>query len=137
MLSRRTRFAIFSFIMLVGGILLVALIRVWSYLPSPDRTFNFVANLQMACEAYKAEVGHYPRGTEDVLLDALTGIDRGSYLTLKEDNVEAESRRILDPWGHSIRYRFPGKHNKNGFDIWSAGEDGKDDTNDDISNFDD
>lgn len=41
----------------------------------------------------------------------------------------------LDPWGHSYVYRNPGRHNPNGYDVFSMGEDGQPDTDDDIGNW--
>ena len=43
----------------------------------------------------------------------------------------------LDPWGHSYVYRYPGKHNPDGYDLFSMGEDGLPDTDDDIGNWND
>jgi general secretion pathway protein G len=42
-----------------------------------------------------------------------------------------------DPWGNPFRYRASGDdlHNKDSFDLWSAGPDGKDGTDDDIKNW--
>lgn len=42
-----------------------------------------------------------------------------------------------DIWGNDLRYSFGEKaiHNKGGFDLWSAGPDGKDGTEDDIGNW--
>lgn len=41
----------------------------------------------------------------------------------------------LDPWGKEYFYDSPGKHNLNGFDVYSAGPDGKPGTEDDIGNW--
>ena len=41
----------------------------------------------------------------------------------------------LDPWGHHYQYRNPGKHNSDGYDLFSMGEDGLPDTDDDIGNW--
>ena len=40
-----------------------------------------------------------------------------------------------DPWGHDYVYLCPGKHNPNGFDIYSKGKDGIDGTADDMGNW--
>jgi general secretion pathway protein G len=42
---------------------------------------------------------------------------------------------VLDPWGHPYQYRNPGKHNPDKYDIFSMGEDGLPDTDDDIGNW--
>jgi general secretion pathway protein G len=41
----------------------------------------------------------------------------------------------LDPWGHPYQYRNPGKHNPDSYDLFSMGEDGLPDTDDDIGNW--
>ncbi|MFA5794825.1 MAG: type II secretion system major pseudopilin GspG [Candidatus Brocadiia bacterium] len=40
-----------------------------------------------------------------------------------------------DPWKKEYKYRYPGEHNKDRFDIWSTGPDGKDGTEDDVGNW--
>ena len=45
------------------------------------------------------------------------------------------NRALVDPFGANYRYQCPGKHNRTGFDIQSAGADGKYDTEDDIKNW--
>jgi general secretion pathway protein G len=49
--------------------------------------------------------------------------------SLREEKIE------LDPWGREYFYEAPGKHNVNGFDVYSAGADGKPGTDDDIGNW--
>jgi general secretion pathway protein G len=41
----------------------------------------------------------------------------------------------LDPWGQAYHYEYPGKHNKEGFDLWSSGPDRQSGTEDDITNW--
>ena len=41
----------------------------------------------------------------------------------------------LDPWNHHYQYRNPGKHNPDKYDLYSMGEDGLPDTDDDIGNW--
>ncbi len=38
----------------------------------------------------------------------------------------------MDPWGRRYRYMAPSKHRPRAFDLWSAGPDGVDGTEDDI-----
>jgi general secretion pathway protein G len=42
---------------------------------------------------------------------------------------------LLDPWGNEYGYARPGKHDPDGFDIWSIGPDGKQGTADDMGNW--
>ena len=43
----------------------------------------------------------------------------------------------MDPWNQPYVYEYPGKHNPNGFDLYSMGPDRKPGTADDIGNWDD
>ena len=40
-----------------------------------------------------------------------------------------------DPWGHDYVYVCPGKHNPDGYDLYSKGKDGIDGTEDDQGNW--
>ncbi|MEM9444178.1 MAG: type II secretion system major pseudopilin GspG [Verrucomicrobiota bacterium] len=42
----------------------------------------------------------------------------------------------LDPWGIEYQYRYPGKKNPKGFDLFSKGPDRIENTEDDIGNWD-
>ena len=42
---------------------------------------------------------------------------------------------IIDPWNRKIMYRNPGKHNPTGYDVFSLGADGLENTEDDIGNW--
>jgi general secretion pathway protein G len=42
---------------------------------------------------------------------------------------------VLDPWGHPYKYSNPGKHNPDGYDVYSMGEDGQDGADDNIGNW--
>ena len=55
---------------------------------------------------------------------------RGPYVFANE-----HWKPFLDPWGNPYQYRYPGIRNKDGYDIWSKGPDGKDGTADDIGNW--
>lgn len=41
----------------------------------------------------------------------------------------------IDPWGSEYRYLQPGRHNPNGYDLYSAGKDRIPETADDIGNW--
>jgi general secretion pathway protein G len=76
-------------------------------------------------------MGSYPKGGDGLLYliegprDAANW--HGPYL--KSDVVP------VDPWGNPYIYECPGKYNPSGYDLSSAGEDGKPGTDDDIMNW--
>jgi len=52
---------------------------------------------------------------------------RGPYV----DSVHT----LRDGWGQELLYKNPGIHNPQHYDLWSAGKDGEDGTDDDICNW--
>jgi general secretion pathway protein G len=40
-----------------------------------------------------------------------------------------------DPWGQPYKYRFPAQKSKKSYDLWTAGPDGADGTDDDLGNW--
>ena len=52
----------------------------------------------------------------------------------KRWNQIVKSNANMDPWGHKIQYRNPGKHNTQGYDVLSFGPDGVE-SQDDIGNW--
>lgn len=79
--------------------------------------------------AYKISMGRYPTTEEG--LEALVKSPeedsrwKGPYIKQLQP----------DPWGNKYMYACPGEHNKDSYDLWSAGPDGKDGTDDDIGNW--
>jgi general secretion pathway protein G len=47
----------------------------------------------------------------------------------------AKPDALIDPWGRKIGYRNPGKRNAGGYDVFSLGPDGLENTEDDIGNW--
>lgn len=84
--------------------------------------------------AYRSHVGNYPSTEEGLgaLLKAPMGKSsrwQGPYIKDRDG--------LLDPWGNPYQYRYPGIHNRNGYDIWSMGPGGQSGDDDDIGNWDD
>ena len=83
---------------------------------------------------YRLHMGGYP-STEEGLAALKTAPPgktdrwRGPYL---DESVKVP---VLDPWGEPYQYRYPGVHNKDGYDLWSKGPDKTDGTDDDIGNW--
>jgi general secretion pathway protein G len=83
---------------------------------------------------YRLQLGSYP-STEEGLQALVTAPAnkadrwRGPYV------IEGTKIPILDPWGEPYQYRYPGTHNKDGYDLWSKGPDKTDGTDDDIGNW--
>ena len=87
------------------------------------------AGIKTALDRYKLDNGRYPIGTNGLLqlhqkTDGATNWS-GPYL----DKIP------VDPWGNQYFYECPGNHNTNGYDLFSAGPDGRMGTEDDIGNW--
>ncbi|MEI6168176.1 MAG: type II secretion system major pseudopilin GspG [bacterium] len=85
-----------------------------------------LASLDTALKLYRLDKGAYPTGEQglEVLL-AAPGAGREPYL----------DKPALDPWRRKYQYRFPGTHRPAGYDLFSAGADGKEGTEDDVKNW--
>lgn len=85
-----------------------------------DVARQFVQNSMTApLLKYRIDTGSYPTTEEGLsaLLQAPAGKSarwRGPYI----------DRLPEDPWGRPYQYRYPGTHNRDGYDLWSLGPDG-------------
>jgi len=88
--------------------------------------------IKSALDQYKLDTGAYPKGSNGLLelVQQPNGATNwhGPYLDLP-------SKLPVDPWGNNYVYDCPGKHNSNGYDLFSAGPDGRVGTEDDIVNW--
>jgi general secretion pathway protein G len=88
-----------------------------------------IANIETALDAFETDTGRFPSTDEGVrvLLERPGNVQnwRGPYL----------KRGVpVDPWGNPYVYRFPGQHNRDGYDLYSLGPDGREGT-DDVTNW--
>ncbi|TAL05493.1 MAG: type II secretion system protein GspG [Verrucomicrobia bacterium] len=85
-----------------------------------------------ALSAFEVDNGYYPRGKDGLFALIQKPNDaqnwHGPYL-------EEKGGIPNDPWGRPYLYECPGKHNTSSYDIMSAGFDGKEGTEDDITNW--
>lgn len=101
-----------------GGREQVAEIFVNQTIKTPLRTFQM-------------HVGRYP-STDEGLQALLT---RPGSVNASDWRGPYIEQLPQDPWGRDYRYRFPGTHNPNSYDVWSVGPDGVSGTGDDIGNW--
>lgn len=87
------------------------------------------AGLSETLSLYELDTGHYPAALQDLVQRPGSEKNwKGPYL----------KKKILpkDPWGNAYIYKFPGIHNPQGYDLFSAGADGAEGSDDDITNWD-
>lgn len=86
--------------------------------------------LETALSSFEIDNGRFPTSAEGLasLIQAPAGMDawRGPYLSRKE---------FKDPWGNEYLYRSPGQQNSEGYDLYSAGPNGSEGDDDDVTNW--
>lgn len=81
--------------------------------------------------SYKIAMGDFPSTSEG--LQALATPPAGKADRWRGPYVQ-DGQIPLDPWKRPYQYRYPGTHNKEGYDVWSLGPDGQE-SEDDIGNW--
>jgi len=82
---------------------------------------------------FEVDCGRYPTTSEG--LDALLKLPNNTSITNWHGPYLEKASDLEDQWGHKFGYRCPGNRNPNGYDLYSAGPDGKEGTADDIGNW--
>jgi len=85
--------------------------------------------VKSALDQYDVDMGFYPQNLQDLLTPPSRNAAHwhGPYFD--------PPQLPLDPWQNPYQYAYPGKHNPTGYDLWSAGPDGKSGDADDIGNW--
>ena len=84
--------------------------------------------LKSALGQYQVDNGFYPKSLQDFF-------QKPSDATNWHGPYWDPPKWPVDPWGNKFFYEYPGKHNTRGYDLLSAGPDGKAGTGDDIGNW--
>ena len=84
------------------------------------------SSIKVPLQEYSMHMGNYPTtadGLQSLITPPANKADRwrGPYLL--------ENKIPLDPWGNPYQYRYPGTHNKSGYDVFSLGKSGQEDEN--------
>ena len=107
------------------------------------KTKATISAIEAALSMYETDFGDYPLsdGTgSETLYKLLQGpVEsknwKGPYIRFKKDDVD-ENGNILDAWKNPIFYKYPqNKYPNTPYIIFSAGKDGKIETEDDIGNW--
>ena len=138
--SRRAAFTLFEILIVVALIALLAGVAV----VNADKIFSqnqeqvakiFVKqSLEVPLTSYKIAMGGYPTTEEG--LQALVTAPGANADRWRGPYIKADGGKLpVDPWGATYLYRYPGTHNTDRYDVWSAGPDRKEGTADDIGNW--
>lgn len=83
--------------------------------------------ISLALDLYEADNGRYPRSLDGLIKKPAEARRwKGPYL---------KKGLSKDPWNNAYVYRFPGTRNPELYDLSSAGFDGKEGTDDDVTNW--
>ena len=83
--------------------------------------------IALALDLYEADSGRYPSTLDDLIRKPSDAKNwRGPYL---------KKGFPKDPWGRPYVYRAAGTHNEGSYDLFSTGQDGQGETEDDIVNW--
>ena len=91
--------------------------KIFNRSPTDDHSSarSALSSIKTALDAFQVDTGHYPAGTNWMLdlIQKPMGITNwhGPYL----DHIPP------DPWNRAYQYACPGKHNTDGYDLWSLG----------------
>jgi general secretion pathway protein G len=87
--------------------------------------------IKTALDAFQVDTGSYPKGSNGLV----ELVQQPSGTTNWHGPYFDPPKVPIDPWGNKYFYEYPGKHNPNGYDLFSAGPDGKAGTEDDVGNW--
>ena len=97
---------------------------------------DILGGLKTALDRFKFDCGRYPTTSEGFvgMVNCPTNFSGGKWSGPYLDPI------LKDPWKHDYVYSCPGKHNTNGYDLYSCGYNGisksEGDDLDDINNWD-
>ena len=136
---RRQGFTLIEVLLVLVILVVIVSLGVPSYLNAQKRalvnaTRSQIGLLEGQLDMYQIDVRSYPtteQGLQALLVApsdlAQPGRWGGPYP--KKPTIP------LDSWDNQYRYESPGKYNTTSYDLWSAGPDGADGTDDDIGNW--
>jgi general secretion pathway protein G len=133
--ARRTGFTLMEVLLVLVILVVLASMAVQMFAGTQAKADQNAAAAQVglyksAIEMFKFDTKQYPEDMESLTSEPSDSkmADRwsGPYM----DKV------AVDPWDNEYKLAAPGKHNTDGFDVWSMGPDGQDGTDDDIGNWD-
>ena len=115
-----------------GVFLLLSLLVTAEFLPYQDHSHENIAArsvqiFEKTIIRYKTTMNVTPKSLRDLAIRPADA--KGPWCKMVEES------ELIDPWCQPYQFRNPGKHNPNGYDIFSKGPDMKEDTPDDVGNW--
>ena len=139
---RRTATSAFTILEIVIVLAIIGLL-VGVAVTDLTKTFNkskvqiaklFVTSeVEIPLTTYRVDMGDFP-SAEDGGLTALW-VAPSSKADRWHGPYAKGSKAPPDPWGNPYQYRYPGSHNKDGYDLWSLGPGGEEGSANNIGNW--
>ncbi len=89
-----------------------------------------ISNFGVALDAFEVDCGYYPKGKSGLQDLVVQPRDETNW---KGPYIKGDVPK--DPWGNEYIYECPGRHNDKSYDLMSTGPDGRANTDDDITNW--
>ena len=87
---------------------------------------DIFANISTALDLYELDNGKYPENLDALRQKPTAAVNwKGPYL----------KKKPVDPWKKPYKYKSPGAHNTEDYDLYSLGPDATEGTGDDITNW--
>lgn len=125
------------FVVVIIGILLAVALPRFSGQSNQARIASTrlqMSNIRTALAQFEMHVGRYP-DTREGLQALVTRPSNVSEELWQGPYLDTEGGELpRDAWRNPFNYRSPGEHNRD-YDLWSAGPDGREGTDQDITNW--
>ncbi|MCG3136680.1 MAG: Type II secretion system protein G [Phycisphaerae bacterium] len=134
---RRGGFTLLEVMLVIGILAMLAVFVVPAFLGQREKANEGTAQSMVgpsgpvatALGLFFNDFGKYPERLKDL-------IEKPDYVP---ENFKwkpyMETLEFKDPWGNELVYLQPGKVHEDGYDLLSMGPDGKEGTDDDVTNF--
>jgi len=142
MIRRRTGFTLLEVLLVVVILGMLAALVVPNFIGTEVRAKRDTARAQVsgggplanAINLYRMSMGEFPQSLED-----LTKVPEDAEKKAKYGSTPLiEANSLRDPWNNEYQYKYPGDVNKDSYDLFSYGPDGKEGgegDNEDIGNW--
>ena len=135
---RRRGFTLVEVLLVLVILVIIASLAVTAYAPMQKKAYINAAKTQIRAfkgplAAFRLDIGDYPSSQDG--LEALRMPPSDAAAAERWAGPYLDREVPLDPWHRPYKYSYPGQHDPEMPDIWSAGPDGIDGTEDDITSW--